>query len=492
MKFLQKTVPIIFILMFSYIIVLLVFFSSMKYVGKETFMLPNIIIIPIFVLVLFGLVKLPKKKDITRKKYYKYIIIISIVIYLIQLLIQLYGAFKTGWDAGYVNFLSDCFIENNNKLCETAYLTRYPNNIMITFILIVLKKITYPILGKRLILVLAVNALLVNLSGVFASLVVDNITKNRRLALSTYYLSIPLILLSPWIFVAYTDTFAIIFPILIVYLYTKKDRNKLDFFLIVFLSIFGYFIKATVAIVLIAIFIIEIFNFNKAKLKKIGYKQLAIYSMLFVFGIITPFLIKNCALRIMHFEKDNSVPEFTLVHYLALGQNNETNGAFSGDDMYYSLNNGMGNNYNRFKERLFGRTPKEQVVFFSKKTLLNFNNGAFAYGREGSFYSEVRITSDKKVIFVRNLFYKQGKYYKYILQIQQYLWLLVILFIPFIVKKKNTKEELLLMTAIIGITLFLAIFEARSRYLYCYAPLFVASAVMGISNLKKRLIKTID
>ena len=48
------------------------------------------------------------------------------------------------------------------------------------------------------------------------------------------------------------------------------------------------------------------------------------------------------------------------------------------------------------------------------------------------------------------------------------------------------------MIAIIGITLFLAIFEARSRYLYCYSPLFIATAIIGINNLKKRIIKVIE
>ncbi len=40
------------------------------------------------------------------------------------------------------------------------------------------------------------------------------------------------------------------------------------------------------------------------------------------------------------------------------------------------------------------------------------------------------------------------------------------------------------MLAIIGISLFLTIFEARARYLYCYSPIFIVAAAKGLFNIK--------
>ena len=43
--------------------------------------------------------------------------------------------------------------------------------------------------------------------------------------------------------------------------------------------------------------------------------------------------------------------------------------------------------------------------------------------------------------------------------------------------------ENVIFLSLIGMTLFELIFEAKARYLFCYAPVFVLTAVLGMRNL---------
>ena len=48
------------------------------------------------------------------------------------------------------------------------------------------------------------------------------------------------------------------------------------------------------------------------------------------------------------------------------------------------------------------------------------------------------------------------------------------------------KEERLavVMLSLIGITLFEMLFEARARYLYCYAPVYILMASIGLNRVR--------
>ena len=53
----------------------------------------------------------------------------------------------------------------------------------------------------------------------------------------------------------------------------------------------------------------------------------------------------------------------------------------------------------------------------------------------------------------------------------------------------NGKDERLsvIMLSVIGFTLFETLFEARARYLLCFAPLYIMLCTMGLHALKTRL-----
>lgn len=477
MKQLNKMIIVIFAIVFCYILFLLFFIDGIDYYLKKDFLLPNILvfmlIIPIF---LIYYLKKQKIKDITNKKYYLWLVVIFLGTFLAQLILTNYIYFYTDWDVKIIREIVDEFLKNGN-LNNNYYLTIYPNNILLTMILVVIKSV--PIIGENYIFLLGINALLVSLAGLFTSLTIKNIL-SKQSALMSYLILIPLIILSPWIVIPYTDTFAILFPILVLYLYSKKTKQIKDWFLIAFFSFIGYYIKPTVLIVLMAITIVELINFTKSK----NYKQYIKIVGVMLLGLLLAITINIFSLKTLKFHPIENKTSFSFIHYLAMGQNNKTLGVYSPEDIKDSITKGKRNDINKFWNRLSNRTLIEQIEFFSKKTLLNFNDGSFSWGQEGKFfYQEVKNKSPiaKKL---RQIYYSSGKYYDYFIQISQILWLIVLAFCPFIIKINNNKKELVVMLSIIGIFLFLTIFEPRTRYLYCYSPIFVVCFMLGITNLK--------
>lgn len=486
MKFLQKTVPVIFTIMFSYILMLLFFFGDMNYINQRGYLLNNIYSI-IFIIVIFFLFCFTKnKRELSNKNFFLSLFFISLILLCIQMLMEIYGYFTPTWDAGHLLRTVEHFF-NYQVIDDMEYMTRYPNNTMLTFILILLRSI--PFLGKSNFILLFFNSLIVNISAIFTSLTIRNITHDNRLALFSYIFLIPLVVLSPWILVVYSDTFALIFPILVLYIYTKNKKNYYDYFFICFLSLFGYYIKPTVIIILLAIVIVELIsNFKKiVSFRKWDLKVTFRNVLVSLLGFLVVISISSSARVYVGYYKVQDVYEFKLIHFIAMGLNEETQGIFNGNDVADSIKYGMDQNVDKIKKRLSERTLKEHINFFSKKTLVNYNDGSFAWGEEGAFFFNLENSNNPIKKAINNIITPDGKFYKVYLLVVQWFWLALLFFIPSCVKYKNNKNELVIMVTIIGISLFLTLFEARARYLYCYSPLFIVAFVLGITNVLNRL-----
>ncbi len=486
MKFLKKSVNVIFIAMFIYILGLLFFFSNMSYINERNYMINNIWSLA-FILIIFLIFSLfNKKKDLSNKSYYKFLIIISFIVFGMQLVFQAYGYFCQTWDAGHlvrtVNFFS-----RYGRIDDMAYMTRYPNNSMLTFLLILIRSI--PLIGNSNFLILIFNSVIVNVAGIFTSLTVRNLTKSNFMSLFIYVFLIPMFLLSPWILVYYSDTFASLFPIIVLYIYTKEKKDYRDYFFICFLSFLGFYIKPTVIIILIAIVITEIlFNISKiVNIKKWDIKKIFINVGASILGILVVLSINSASKIYLEYYDVPDVIQFKLIHFMAMGLNEETDGIYNGDDVGDTMSEGINQNYEKVTNRLFKREFKKQINFFARKTLVNYNDGSFAWGHEGAFFMNVKESNNKLTLFIRNIILPNGKYNKQYHLIVQWLWLMILFFIPSIVKKDNNSFEYAVILSIIGISLFLTIFEARARYLYCYFPIYLVAFSLGIINVKNRI-----
>ena len=481
MKFFSKAIGLLYFVMIIFILVLVFLYGNTPYINQRSFVNNNVFTIFAFITLL--LLFLQKKIDIKKSTYYKGLIIGFFILFTIQLIIVTYGYFTPTWDAGHLNRTVNYF-HSYGVIDDMEYMTRYPNNSMLTFLLILIRSIPY--LGRSNFILLLINCVLVNLSGLFTSLSIKNVTSNNRLALLSYFIIAPLVVLSPWIMVIYSDTFAILFPILIFYIFSKKHRDYRDYFFICFLAVFGYFIKPTVIIILLAIIfsklVVNIKNILSIKRWKL--KNILKISMISLLGVIVSLSLNNAGKVYMQYEKVDNVVQFSMLHFIAMGLNEKTQGIYNGQDVEDTINLGNEQNIDKIKERMSGRSFKEHLDFYAKKSLINFNDGSFAWGQEGSFFLNVKESLNPITLFIQKTFSYHGNDTKYFIVVQ-ILWLTVLFLLPFILLKNASSENILvLMLAIIGISLFLTIFEARARYLYCYSPIFIVAAAKGLFNIK--------
>ncbi len=474
----NKIIRYIFLLILAYIL-LIVFISnnSIYLTFREAPIISNLLVG--VVLIFPGILLLRKiNKEISNKTYKKILIVLSIITFILQIIILKFTYFYTDWD---VKALRDIII--NNDLYHNYYLTKYPNNLFYLAILTLYNHI--PIISNYYFPLLMFNALLVNITGVITSLTIKRFTDNTR-AIIGYLILLPLILLSPWINIPYSDTFAIMFPILIIYLYTKEDKKAIDYFFIGFLTILGYFIKPTVFIAFIAVLLIEILKIIK-KETKINIKRIGIV----IIGLLSAFIFCKGSIYLLHFKPYPHTNSFGPIHYLAMGQNNNSYGLFNEQDVAASDKYGRMYDLNKAIKRIKERNLKEHFTFLEVKTLINFNDGTFAWGREGEkFYYKILSDNSRLSMFLRNYFYKDWKYNYIFKELMQIIWLLV-LSLSFLsgLKDKDNKNTIIYLS-LIGIVLFLTIFEARARYLYCYSPIFIVAAMIGLNNIKK-MTKTV-
>lgn len=253
---------------------------------------------------------------------------------------------------------------------------------------------------------------------------------------------------------------------------------------IFFLSLFGYYIKPTVIIILIAIIIVEFIFLLKKKIKinKEEIKKIIVMSTLIFASILSVVLINHLSIKYLNFKKINT-PELTMVHYLAIGQNNKTNGGYNQDDIEESVAKGMKMNLNKAKNRILKRGFIKNIQFYSKKILSTYNDGSFAWGMEGSFYLDIPKRNNIIYEFVTKVMFNNGKYYKYYIQIYCNIWLITLFFtILFGFSFKKSKSKSVMELSIMGISIFLLLFECRARYLFLYLPIFVVISIIGFNS----------
>ena len=65
----------------------------------------------------------------------------------------------------------------------------------------------------------------------------------------------------------------------------------------------------------------------------------------------------------------------------------------------------------------------------------------------------------------------------------QSVWILILFFNIFSLKNIRNYKLLVIPLSIIGITIFLLLFESRARYLLLYAPFYIILFVIGMNNI---------
>lgn len=456
------------------------------------------------ILVLIKLLSKNKEKiDKLLEKVYKkdklIIGLLFVVLFIFQIVTLQNIYFESGWDVGIIytrveHFLRSGIIELNTYFKKYPYFSIYPNNLFLANVFVIIGKIAMVfyenwsyILYKIFVII---DIILIDLAGIIMVKTIGNFIDKKSLKLLGALLYIAFIGLSPWFMIPYSDTYSIIFPISILYNYTKKEKKWYNYLMIGLLSYIGYCIKPTNIIMLIAIIIVEIYKLL-FKLKEKEQLKLKLKSWIIAgIGILIAIIINLVLLNVTKYEGERKYT-FSLYHYLMMGINTETTGGWNTEDVENDLliedyDERVEYNKEVFFQRLRAMSPKDFCKFYVKKILLNYNDGTLAWGREGSFYSFTNPKNNQFAKTLKNYYYNSGENFYVFTNVMQFWWIFIIVFLTIgaIIRKFDCKYSVAYLS-IIGLTLFTLLFEGRARYLYLYTPVYVMLAIMGMEQFIK-------
>ena len=466
-----------------------VLMSHTDYVVKKEFFMPALETFAIALLVIFALVH-NRFSFVTLRIP---VPVILIVFFLYQVFVSHNIMFLTAtWDAGTV---IDNVILIERGLTESAYVdyfSHYTYNDGIFLLEFIVAWILDRIGGlTQYSLIFAMIILQSAASTAVAGFIHDILKRLHNESVGNFGLLLYILWfgLIGWQTVVYNDMTSIIFPIAAYDLYLRRDTTKWDYprwmgiFLLVFL---GYKIKPTVLIILIAIGICETFHiFLKKGDRESRYRFIST-----AMSAIAVFMLGNVifssavnATPITINEELNTGP----LHMFMMGMNDANDGCFVYTDVTYSFSYETKKERTqaqllRIKSRFENYTPERFLTFLSKKALVVFNDGSFAWGGEAGFFDR-KYTRGALSDFYKNIYYDLGTVFPLKLNVFQLLWYITLLLVFLVHRLRVDKNTLILCLAVTGIFVFDMLFEARARYLIVYVPMIMVLAIHVLASL---------
>ena len=261
----------------------------------------------------------------------------------------------------------------------------------------------------------------------------------------------------------------------------------------------GFEIKPMAAIVMIAVAAVEGIHFIGKLLKKqiVWKKSVLACCLSAVLGIGAAAGGVSAVVDSLHFP----VVTDTVLgwqHHMMLGLNKDTNGGYSQADFDYSTSFSSAEEQHAAELKEIGKRLKDfgiggYLQHFVKKSARNYFDGCFGWGGLGeTFYTEIFPERGTELCsLIRSLYYDntEDTLYRYQALFRQILWYMVLVLVPFSVftKRPLDKKRQVAVLSVLGLMLYLQIFEAHARYLYTFVPIFVFLATEGIDNLREYL-----
>ena len=409
---------------------------------------------------------------------------------------------------------------NNTDKIMHGYYSRYANNLFLTYIFLNIYKLSKVIgIYNGYFLLLFIQSIIFSVGGYLIYKIADMYFKEKYKIYSvcTWIIYMTIVGLSPHIVLTYSDGIGMFLSLVLTYIIFKLEDRKilknkkeiirnriLKTILILFftnLTIISYYIKPQIIIISIAYGIIKLTNIILSIIKKYIIKsvenknkiQINIYYIIIILMIILTGYMTYTYIRKANNNMGINVDKekrFNITHYAMLGWNTESKGVFTIKDenfsgKYEKLKDREKANIEELKKRISEMGIGGVINQIARKTLTNYNDGTFS-GVATFVYirDEYRISGlDNNLSeFLKNVYYERGKYNQIYTQIMQCLWISILIFNMFSYNDSKSRKIAIIILALIGLFIFETIFEARSRYIFVYVPLYIFIGVIGIKN----------
>lgn len=492
----EKVISVFFgLLMLAILYATVILDKSVASIFPNTVKWPNFVYYLIALAIFTLIVVLVKKKklntNINTKIYVAIMVIVPLVVlFTWQLPISKWIYYFTNeGDFGCLYKVAVGF-NQGETFQDYPYFFRSPNNANLAILLSYIYKIL-PSWRKIIFL----GAIITNLIAVITALTINNITNNRLVSVISLIVTELLVAMTWRAFIVYTDYYGMLFITLMIWAYTLKADDRLKIILISLFAACGTFVKATVFCIYLAIAIHWLFTQFKSSKKLIVPAVVALVFWISMVGVQT-------TLR-SHYKLDlsDAYPK-TWQYMFFVGQNanvygvaNHADNVTRDDIVDIATTIGKDNSYVKSEilrlalERVNRRGVVGNFQFYLCKLNVAYNDGYFHNVQSSSL---TNVTNELE----HNIYYDllentNGKYYQISASILQVIWDGVLLLLAVGAVYNGKSKLTLYQMAILGITLYLMLFEGRSKYIYMFLPIYIHCAMISLANLlvitKKRL-----
>lgn len=421
----------------------------------------------------------------------------SVALLVFQVLAYRAIRLNTGWD---VHEVTSAAITPVNAWPERwfVYFSRYPNNLLLLWFLRgadVLRGMVAPGMSPYMAFALCACAAS-SLSFFLFTRVAKRVMGTEGWAAAASGLYLLLVGVSPWYMIPYSDTFGLLFCTVLLWCFTCGKNPFTRWLLPSALVVVGFRLKPTIVFVYVACVVATLLTITWDASRRRG----AVVACLCVAcGAGLGVLGTRGALATLDVEL-SSESQFTMAHYLMMGLNEETNGAYLDSDVDFSASQPTVRERDRADvqlayDRLIAYGPAGFARHMVRKLLYTMNDGTFSWGAEGGFYVDMTVGEGPVARVISQTYDTDGSLYPLFRTVQQFLWLITLLGIPLILMGMSSLHEddasadlrvlAVLLASLVALVCFHLVFETRARYLYLYGGYFVLASMLGYRALAR-------
>ncbi|MGN1432925.1 MAG: glycosyltransferase family 39 protein [Ruminococcus sp.] len=446
--------------------------------------------------------ELHSKPKISDKQVVIFIFASVGVLLVLQLLAGYFLQMNPVTDMQYIERYSRDFGATGNfdliqKDCEkgSVYLIRYPNNLALVFLLSAVYRLCNLVLGYvPSIVPVIINAFAINISVLLTVFTARKIFGNRRaiFVLLLCFLFAPFYTYVPYY---YTDSLSMPFCVGAIYLFiiALSSEKKIQKYVLLALSgvlvFLGYKLKGSLIIILAAVLIYVVLKMN--------IKQMLCIALAVIAGFGSVFAIYTAAFNSLGIvtEEQSDRYEYPYTHWVMMG--------LKGLGHYNLKDSNYTNSFENKSEKQEANIEeiKNRIKNLGADGLTEhiFNKAVWTW-EDGTYYISHHIKDSKRENILHSFVLTEGENHIYFFIYSNGFQLLLILLMLLSILKGCKDPDVNILTLFKGIIfaafIFFLIWEARSRYLYNFTPLFILVAVDGLdfftSAIIKKPIKTIS
>jgi len=392
------------------------------------------------------------------------------------------------WDMGVVFNAAQYYVNNGTfDMSKYDYFLWFPNNSPLYNIFIIIFKV-FGLLGiTNIQLALNIFNAMLLLSSVWFIEKSVQLFAGKEYTGAGIMLCIVLCPFSLYAVLAYTDTFSMVFLSSALYFYVRALSGNGNYYINLgifsILIAFGSSLKVSVLILAIAAVIDLLLNTKNLK-------QTAI-------SLVLVFVISFGGFSSFKFAHEHSpfLPEYDYnytipyTHWIMMGLNGL--GGYCDDDYqlitlkHPDVQTRQQANIDEIKNRIATKGPIGMIHHIANKLSYIYSDGTFTacYKLDRAAVSACELHN--YVLYLGNRFYYLG--YCSLAIFMSMLCLLVLGLFTSIKRKDNS--SLMPAISLVGVTIFLLLWEARARYILNFLPLFILMTVHGIKQLSNVISK---